>query len=220
MESVATSTDSRDGRGPALVEVRLADDPAAWRDAGFTVDDAGGVVVGPIRFLPGGAPTPAWTLVGPPPGVPAGGDVDGVPTAWTDRGPGPSAVHANGIAGVDHVVVRSPDVDRTTEALGALGAEARRTRDVPLGDRTLRQRFFWLGPVILELVGEPAPTGDGPASLWGVTLVADDLDATASSLGDRCSPPKDAVQRGRRIATLDTGALGISIALAVMTPHA
>ena len=50
-------------------------------------------------------------------------------------------------------------------------------------------------------------------------MVADDLDATAEWLGDRVGTPKDAVQPGRRIATLRHRDLGLGLPVAIMTPH-
>ena len=44
----------------------------------------------------------------------------------------------------------------------------------------MRQTFFRLGPVILELVGPPQPDGDGPARFWGIAFTVADLDATAA----------------------------------------
>jgi hypothetical protein len=45
-----------------------------------------------------------------------------------------------------------------------------------------------------------------------------DLDALAARLGEQLAPAKDAVQPGRRIATLRAGA-GVSPAMAFMTPE-
>jgi hypothetical protein len=44
-----------------------------------------------------------------------------------------------------------------------------------------------------------------------------ELDATARFLGERMRPPKEAVQPGRRIATLDRSA-GSTVAMAFMSP--
>ncbi|MBV9662995.1 MAG: glyoxalase, partial [Actinobacteria bacterium] len=63
------------------------------------------------------------------------------------------------------------------------------------------------------------PTGDGPARFYGLAFTVADLDATAAYLGDRLRPAKDAVQPGRRIATLDKSA-GSSVAIAFMSPGA
>jgi hypothetical protein len=56
---------------------------------------------------------------------------------------------------------------------------------------------------------------EGPASLWGFVLNVQDLDGIAAHLGpDVLSPPKPAVQPGRRIATFrSAAALGVPVAL-------
>jgi hypothetical protein len=59
---------------------------------------------------------------------------------------------------------------------------------------------------------------EGTARLWGLTLVAGDVDALARPLGDRLGRVRDAVQRGRRIATVQPSA-GLSVPLAFITPR-
>jgi hypothetical protein len=60
---------------------------------------------------------------------------------------------------------------------------------------------------------------DGRAPrLWGLVVVVADLDAAAEALGDRLGAVKDAVQPGRRIATVRREA-GLSTPLALMTPR-
>ncbi len=203
-----------------LDALEVGDDPAAWADAGFTVQDDE-VVIGRVRVrcLGDGGGADRWRLRTDPgePEVPP--SVDGLATSSTTAEPPAPVAHRNGVVALDHVVLRSPDLDRTTAALGALGLDLRRTRDVGTVERPMQQRFFRLGDVILELVGPSAPTGDGPTSIWGYALVSDDIDATAAALGDACSSPKEAVQPGRRIATIRTRELGIGVTLAVMTPH-
>lgn len=200
----------------------VGDDPEAWAAAGFAVVDDHVVVAAPgsapirIHCAGDGGGSDRWTLRCE---VDLPGDVDGITTKPSTAPVPEEPTHPNGVVSLDHVVLRSPDLDRTTEALGALGIEARRTRDTSVGDRPIRQRFFRLGGVILELVGPPAPSGDGPASIWGYAFVSEDIDASAAFLGDRCSEPKTAVQPGRRIATVRTRDLGISVAVALMTPH-
>ncbi|HEU5083135.1 MAG TPA: VOC family protein [Acidimicrobiales bacterium] len=203
-----------------LDALEVGDDPAAWSAAGFAVQD-GEVVIGRVRIrcLDDGGGADRWRLRTEPGGPDVPSSVDGLATSTTTDEPAPPVVHPNGIVAVDHVVLRSPDLDRTTAAFGALGLDLRRTRDVGTADRPMQQRFFRLGDVILELVGPSTPAGDGPCSIWGYAVVSDDLDATAEALGDACSPPKEAVQPGRRIATIRTRELGIGVTLAVMTPH-
>ena len=88
----------------------------------------------------------------------------------------------------------------------------RRTRDAG----RVHKAFFRAGEVILEVVGPPTPDGDGPAGFYGLAFNVVDLDETAGFLGDRLHPAKEAVQEGRRIATLDKGA-GSSVAIAFMS---
>lgn len=201
----------------SLDAVLVGDVGRAWEAAGFALvgDD---VVVDGVRIRctgDGGGPG-RWYLRSD---ATLPDTVDGIATFASTAAAPPPVTHPNGVVGLDHVVLRSPALDRTTEALAALGIEARRTRDTSVGEHPVRQRFFRLGEVILELVGPPEPAGDGPASIWGYAFVTDDIDGSAAFLGDRCSSPKPAVQPGRRIATVRTGELGISVAVALMTPH-
>ncbi|HET6772201.1 MAG TPA: VOC family protein [Acidimicrobiales bacterium] len=149
------------------------------------------------------------------------GVLDGLPTTVADAGPdaasatgdpGPGG-HPNGVTHIDHVVVLTPDLDRTTAAIGVLGIEARRTREAGPGRL---QRFFRLGEAILELVGPAEPRGDGPARFYGLAFTVADIDATADHLAGHISPPKPAVQPGRRIATLQAGD-AVSVPVAFMS---
>ncbi|MCB0971546.1 MAG: hypothetical protein KDA97_08525 [Acidimicrobiales bacterium] len=214
-----------------LVELRIADDPTSWRDAGFAVDDDL-VALGAVQVrLVGrsGDDTPSgvvgWTLVGV---TVADGDLDGlptevaVPTATDDADPAPT--HPNGCTGLDHVVVLTPDLDRTLAALDAAGLDLRRIRDTTSYGSPMRQAFFRLGPVILEVVsgdtGTGVPAVDAPATWFGLAIDVADLDETAATLGDGLGSIKDAVQDGRRIATLRHRDLGLSVAIAAMDDHA
>jgi hypothetical protein len=148
--------------------------------------------------------------------VAPGADLDGlatVPSGAPDRPPAPE--HPNGAVRVDHVVVATPDVDRTLHALRAAGMEVRRERDA---GASRRQAFLWVGDTILEVVGPREAEGDGPARFWGLVVVVSDLDAACGRLGALASEPRDAVQPGRRIATVRREA-GLGAALALMSPH-
>jgi hypothetical protein len=209
-----------------LTEVVVGDDPAAWASVGFAVGDDGTCGVGTVRLRLVGADDErgrgllAWTLARP--GV-GGSSLDGLPTTLVaDTGPeaggaagvpGPGG-HPNGVTHIDHLVVLTPDLDRTTAAIGALGIEARRTREAGAGRL---QRFFRLGEAILELIGPAEPRGDGPARFYGLAFTVADIDATADLLAGRISTPKAAVQPGRRIATLRAGDT-VSVPVAFMSP--
>ena len=208
--SVAVTVDS----------LEVADPADAWVQAGFHVDPDAVCRVGGVRIrLVGrgrGAGIVGWSLRGLPPD--ASGDVDGVPTIASDGAVANAATHPNGVTAIDHVVLLSPDLGRTVASLGAVGLAPRRERDAELGGRAIRQIFFRMGEVILEVVGSPDTTGDGPSSLWGITYVVADVDATAAFFGDRTAPVKDAVQPGRRITTLGHRDLGMSVRTAMISP--
>ncbi len=115
--------------------------------------------------------------------------------------------HPNGATGIDHVVLLTDDFDGTVERLRGEGLDYRRTREAGEGRR---QAFFVLGPCLLEVAGPVA----GGERLWGVTLVAPDLERLAAHVGRI----KDAVQPGRRIATVREDA-GVGVPVAFMTPR-
>lgn len=190
---------------PELAEIALPDSPRAWEALGFAVDGGATIALGGVRLRLG---APAGLGLGLT-GIRHDADFDGVPiTASSESEPPPERGpdHPLGATAVDHVVALTPDLDRTTRKLVAAGLDHRPSR--------APQEFFVLGPCLLELAG---PHGDRPR-LWGVTLVVADLDAAARRLGDRLGRIKDAVQPGRRIATV-TPAAGLATPLALITPR-
>jgi hypothetical protein len=207
---------------PSLDQLTVADAPAAWRACGFEVE--GDVcVVGEtrIRLAPGdrgGKGLTGWSLRGL-----ASTELDGLGTTRSDRpSPAEPPVHPNGVSALDHVVAISSDLDRTVSALRRAELDLRRIREEPTPAGAPRQAFFRLGEPILEVVQAPAEAiertgGDRPAFFWGLAFVAADLEATVASLGDRVSEVRDAVQPGRRIATLRRSA-GLSLPVALITP--
>lgn len=201
---------------PSLAALTVADPPEAWAAVGFAVDPGGVVRLGTVRIRLAGAGAGrgvvAWSLRGGEPG-----SIDGLPTDATDDPPPEPATHPNGARRVDHVVVWTPDGDRTVAALEARGLPARRVRRVRGPGAPIRQTFFRLGEVVLEVVA-PEEAGEGPAGFFGLAVTVDDLDAAAALLGDRLGPARDAVQPGRRIATLRREA-GLSVPMALMSPE-
>jgi hypothetical protein len=202
-------------------EITIGDPAEAWAAAGFTVDDDGTCVVGQVRLRfvgrDRGKRILDWSVRGLPDGW--AGDLDGLPTvASTTPLPVPGA-HPIGAQLIDHVVVLSPDSERTTAAFEAVGLEARRQRETDTYGMPMRQTFFRMGEVILELIATTEPSGDGPTAFFGLALTVDDLDEAAARLGDGLGSIKDAVQPGRRIATMRHKELGLSVALALMSPE-
>lgn len=184
---------------PLLASLTIAADPAAWCGLGFTVEGGGRVTVGgvTIALVADGRGITAWSFHD----VDAG-EIAGIKTAAVAGAR--ASPHANGASEIDHVVLLTPDLVATTAALAAAGFDERRRRDTGSG---ATQVFYRMGP-ILEVVG---PVGPRPA-LWGVVFTVADLDATAVLLGDRLGRVKDAVQPGRRIATLHEPAAGCAVA--------
>lgn len=201
-------------------ELEVADPPDAWTRAGFSVDSDAVCRVGSVRIrLVGrdrGTGIIGWSLGD----LPTDGifDVlDGVHTTPSDAVTAPPATHPNGVTAIDHIVLLSPDLDRTIASMAAIGVEPRRERDTELGGRRMRQVFFRFGEVIIEVVGSPEAASEGPSKLWGITYVVDDIDASAAFFGDHTAPVKDAVQPGRRITTVRHRDLGISVHTAVIS---
>jgi hypothetical protein len=214
---------SADG-GPRVEYLAITGDLDAWRAIGLTVADDGLVPLfgASLRVTPpseaAGPTVPhgaisGWGLSGvtaPPESI------DGLTTEVVESRAPVYADHPLGATAIDHVVVTTPDLERTSTAIaGATGCELKRIRD--LG--SMRQGFHRIGRggLIVELVERP-DIEPGPANFWGLVLIVDDLDAACATIGSRLiGGPKDAVQPGRRIATVRDDA-GLGVPLALMTP--
>lgn len=216
-----------------------------WTDLGMSVLDGGDLPLPGtgIRVTDGGEPgLRGWVVSGADASI---SEIDGVPTihapigraAPAESAAGPASPvelveqvgqvglqatgHPLGVRAIDHVVVNTDDLERTCGAIAdALGAPLKRVRDLGRA----RQGFHRVGRrrdngLIVEVVERPdAPAGR--ASLWGFVLIVDDIDAACRLLGpDLVGDPKDAVQPGRRIATVRDSA-GLGLPLAFMTPDA
>ena len=192
---------------PQIEQLTIGGDPAAWRRAGFTVGPEG-TRVGAVRlhFAPGEGIL-GWRLTG------RAAEIDGLPVALAGVGQAVGAAHPNGVTHIDHLVLFTPELERTTRTLENAGIGRRRVREVETDDGLLRQGFFRLGEVILEAVEHPRVEA-GPARFWGITFAVEDLDAAAELLGEWLGSIRDAVQPGRQIATIRGSAeLGLPVAL-------
>lgn len=210
--------------GVTIDELVLADDPARWRELGFVVDgDCSQLGRVRVRLAGDGAGhgIVGWSLRGVSTLA-----LDGLPTTRSQSPlPDVAAEHSNGVVCIDHVVVFSPQLDRTVRALQAAGLDLRRIREEPTPAGAPRQAFFRLGSEILEVVQIPernveaAGGSDSPARLWGLAFTVSDLDRAVTQLAGHISAPRDAVQPGRRIATLRRSA-GLAVPVALMTSGA
>jgi hypothetical protein len=186
----------------AAAVIELGDAPAAWARLGFAPDAAGDVTLGGVRLQ----------LTGRGGGI-LGVRAEGLTADRPDGLPllrdaparaGVPAAHPNGATAVDHVVALTGSLTRTAAALTAAGLDLRRTTDDG------RMAFLRLGPTILEVVER----GGDPPRFWGLVVVVGELEG----LGPLVGAAKDAVQPGRRIATVSREA-GLGTALALMTPR-
>jgi hypothetical protein len=215
------------GHEPTIDELVIADDPARWSALGFIVADTC-CRIGTLRLAligrGAGSGIVSWALR-----EIDSVELDGLPTSRS-RSPVPAAAgaHPNGVVAVDHIVVMSPALDRSVGALQAAGLRLRRIRELPTPGGAPRQAFFRVGPEIVEVIQEPEVVLErrtahaGGARFWGLALVVEDLDRSLERLGPNVSPAHNAVQRGRRIASLRRSA-GLAIPLALMSsgpdPH-
>jgi catechol 2,3-dioxygenase-like lactoylglutathione lyase family enzyme len=191
---------------PSIDALEIADEPASWSAAGFRVEDGRSRVSRVTLQLTGKGARRGilgWTL-----GEEATADAAGP--------------HPNGVVRVDHVVMLTPDLDRTVAELESQGFDLRRRREGPTPGGSTQQAFFRAGEPILEVVLAPegssvARDPGGPARLWGLAFSVEELDRTAQALGELLGTPRDAVQTGRRIATLRPSA-GLGPAIAFMSP--
>ncbi len=206
---------------PTIDEIVVGDEPERWRDAGFTVDDDGVCRIGHVRIAlvgrAGAKRIRDWSLRD----LTVDGslaDLDGLPTRVSLAPVDAPAAHANGVVLIDHIVLATPDPERTTRAFEAVGLRALRTRPTDTYGAPLLQTFFRTGEVIVELIGPQEPGGDGPTTFFGLAYTVADLDDTTAMLGAAIGAAKDAVQPGRRIATLRHRELDISVPTAFLSP--
>lgn len=191
-------------------------EPDAWAQIGLIVHDGLVPLFGTgVRIEPELPPgLHGWALSAPErdDGLPP--SIDGLRTDTIEPAAPLLVEHPVGAIDLDHVVVSTDSLDRTCAAIAAAtNAPLKRIRD--LGE--IRQGFHRIGGLIVEVV-ERAGQPVGPASFWGLVLNVEDLDHAYETLGpDVIGEPRDAVQPGRRIATV-RGEAGLGLPVALMTP--
>jgi hypothetical protein len=191
------------------VELICGDEPSAWTALGFAVHDGSLVRLGgvTVRCDGQGGGLRGWRPAGEGPP-----ELDGIATEWSaPAASSEPAAHPNGAEALDHVVLFTDDRDRTSSALVAAGGDERRRAGPP--QLPVAMAFVRFDGVVVEVA-----EGGGPPRLWGLVAVVADIDRCVASLGSLVGAPKDAVQPGRRIATVRPEA-GLGTALAFMSPR-
>ena len=116
------------------------------------------------------------------------------------------------VAGLDHVVIRTPDPERATALYGArLGLDMRLDRaNAAWGARLL---FFRCGDVIVEVAHDlAAGVGGGPDRLWGLSWRVPDAEAARARLasaGLDVSEVRPGRKPGTRVLTVRAGTCGV-----------
>jgi hypothetical protein len=202
----------------ALVGLDVCDPPERWAALGFAVGSDGRVDCNGVMLTLGVAPpgrgVVGWTLAG----LAVDGDIDGLSTRVAAAGEprwinAARAMHANGVVGIDHIVVTTPSLDALATELDRRGLPLRRVVEV----RGRVMGFRRLGAVILEVV--QAPEADA-TTFWGVTFTRAGADALDALCADSrfVGEPRPAVQPGRRITTVSREA-GLSTRVAFIDPE-
>ena len=199
-----------------ITQLVVGGQPTSWTSIGLTFNDGlcslGDLVLRLDPSLPPGLAS--WQLTG----CVNDGDVDGIPTSYVTH----SLLRTAGIdssvidvVGIDHVVVLTNDLERTsTELARVTGEPLKRIRDAGNG---VRQGFHRLGSVIVEIVER---SDVERAALWGFVMTASNIDDVAAHMGpDVIGVPREAVQPGRRIASFRSS-VGLGVAVALITPEA
>lgn len=139
--------------------------------------------MGPLALVDG---TPAWAWSGSTPDLPV------------EEFAPPSAEPIPGW-GIDHLVVTTPDLARTVDALVEAGADLRRHGTTGQGNAAA----FLLAGTLIEVIDVP---GKGAVSLSGIALETDhaleELAGRWRASGYDVADPHPAVQEGRRIMSI------------------
>src|SRR5829696_7869091 len=157
---------------PTVDELFIAAPADAWSKAGFEVSEDT-CEVGTVRLRLRGGPgrgIVAWSVRDAP-----SLDLDGLDTRVSKAPPVAAGPHPNGTLSIDHLVVITPDLDRTSAVLQGAGFDLRRLREGETPGGSRRQAFFRMGELILEVVAAPEGTRiaadpTGPARLWGISF--------------------------------------------------
>lgn len=192
-----------------------------WKSLGFDIDHGSFRIADvSVRVTGGDAGLVGWQFTSDRTGHV---DVDGISTDLVPAAPTAeqrSRLGVAGVVGLDHVVVNTDDPARTCAAIELeLGLPVRRVRELGKG---VTQTFHKAENTVIEVVSGPHIEHRG-ARLWGMVASLDDIEGfvadVVSRLGDAVvTPPKAAVQPGRKISTVRPDA-GLGVPFALMSPH-
>lgn len=206
-----------------IEHILIGGDPKPWQELGMTVvDDTIWLHGTGMRFVDGESGIRGLAISGLD--QRAVGDefaIDGLPCTAVEPSSPVLVDHPLGVVDIDHVVIATGSLERTSDAVTAeTGAVRKRIRETD----EVRQGFHRLGNVIVEIVEMRASrpdggyqidetAGDDPARFFGLAFNLDDIDVVSRLDPELVGRPKDAVQPGRQIATVRSAAgLGVPVA--------
>ena len=219
-DGMSDGMSNRMATGTARVEwLTITGDIDTWRSLGLSVTDDGLIPLfgTALRIVsPEAEDVPAgivgWALSGIDDTTTS---IAGLTTTVVEQLAPIFATHSLGARSIDHVVVMTGDLEQTTGDVAlATGCELKRIREVG----KIRQGFHRIGRggLIVEVV-QHEDDDRSAAEFWGLVIIVEDLDEACAQLGaDRVGEPKDAVQPGRRIATIRSS-VGLGTAVALMS---
>jgi hypothetical protein len=219
-DGMSDGMSNRMATGTARVEwLTITGDIDTWRSLGLSATDDGLIPLfgTALRIVsPEAEDVPAgivgWALSGIDDTTTS---IAGLTTTVVEQLPPIFATHSLGARSIDHVVVMTGDLEQTTGDVAlATGCELKRIREVG----KIRQGFHRIGGggLIVEVV-QHEDDDRSAAEFWGLVIIVEDLDEACAQLGaDRVGEPKDAVQPGRRIATIRSS-VGLGTAVALMS---
>lgn len=147
-------------------------------------------------------------------------------------------LHPNGVVGIDHVVIKVNDTKIAEKNLASLGIK--KVKETFNSEKNISYSFYRLKGFILEVISSvQTPTGSSSdqlikstktenddniykemyTNIWGITFVTKDINHTHQYLKELTKPSWPAVQKNRRITTLDSKSVDISLRIAFITPH-
>lgn len=129
----------------------------------------------------------------------------------------PLATKNNGVPGLDHIVIRTPEPERAAALYGArLGLDMRLDREV-MGRRLM---FFRCGDAIVEIIHDDALTG-GRDTLWGMSWRVASADAMRERLANTgldVSEVRSGMKPGTRVFTVRDKTCGVPTLMVQPSP--
>jgi catechol 2,3-dioxygenase-like lactoylglutathione lyase family enzyme len=128
----------------------------------------------------------------------------------------PASSPQDGVAGLDHIVLRSSEMERVAALYGArLGLDMRLDREVA-GRRLM---FFRCGDAVVEIALDGA--ADGKDRLWGLSWRVRDADAAQQRLaaaGLDVSEVRNGMKPGTRVFTVRNRTCGVPTLMIELSP--